>query len=123
MITGEVTPDREAVILLRVRSPGGGEMELDALLDTGFTDFLSLPPEVIAELQLPFREVSEFTLADGSTVRLEAYTVTVIWEGEERTVLALGAESDPLAGMALLHGSRVMLDVVDGGEVRIEPLP
>jgi hypothetical protein len=29
----------------------------------------------------------------------------------------------PLIGMSLLYGSRVTLDVVDGGPVTIEPVP
>ena len=34
-----------------------------------------------------------------------------------------GAAGGSLVGMSLLYGNRVVLDVVEGGEVLIEPLP
>src|SRR3712207_8041655 len=39
----------------------------------------------------------------------------------DREALALQAESDVLVGMSLLEGSRIVLDVVEGGEVSITP--
>ena len=38
-------------------------------------------------------------------------------------VLVLQADGEPLVGMALLYGSRVVLHVVDDGDVLIEPWP
>ena len=37
--------------------------------------------------------------------------------------MLLDADGGPLVGMSLLYGSRVTLDVVDGGPITIEPLP
>jgi predicted aspartyl protease len=66
---------------------------------------------------------SSFILAGGSIVALEVHRGTVTWDGADRGVLVLAADGDPLVGMSLLRGSRVTLDVVDGGPVTIAPLP
>jgi len=53
MITDTVNANREATLLLRVRGPSGQEQELEAVIDTGFTGFLTLPPGLVAALSLP----------------------------------------------------------------------
>ena len=47
MITGLVTADRQAIITLTVRGPAGQEHEIEAIVDTGFDGWLSLPSSVI----------------------------------------------------------------------------
>lgn len=54
---------------------------------------------------------------------LNVYLAKVLWHGREREVLALEADGRPLVGMSLLYGNRVVLAVVDGGDVTIDPLP
>nr|MBC8228759.1 clan AA aspartic protease [bacterium] len=51
------------------------------------------------------------------------YLAKVLWHNQEREVLVLQADGGPLVGMSLLYGSRVTLDVVDGGDVIIDILP
>jgi predicted aspartyl protease len=62
------------------------------------------------------------TLGDGSTAVLDLYRARLLWHDRERNVLVLQADGDPLLGMALLDGSRMSVDVVVDGIVRIEPL-
>jgi predicted aspartyl protease len=54
MITGIITAAREAVIRMVVRGPSGHEVTVDAVIDTGFTGWLTLPPALIGTLGLPF---------------------------------------------------------------------
>jgi clan AA aspartic protease len=123
VITGVITPGREAVIRLRVARAGRRGVEIDAVLDTGFDDALALPRRLITALGLPWAGPAQAMLADGSIVRLNYYQATVLWEGRRRKIMVLDADGGPLAGMSLLYGSRVTLDVVDGGPVTIAPLP
>jgi predicted aspartyl protease len=52
MIEGRVS-SREAIIRLVVSAPdGGNETELEAIVDTGFDRSLTLPPGIIADLNL-----------------------------------------------------------------------
>jgi predicted aspartyl protease len=123
MIKGIVTPSRQARIRLTVFSSGGQPNDVDALLDTGFNLFLTLPAATIAALALPFAMRTQASLADGSLVQLDCYRATLDWDGQRRSILVVSAEGGPLAGMSLLYRSRVTLDVVDGGPVTIESLP
>jgi len=63
------------------------------------------------------------TLADGSVTRLDAYLATVVWHGQPKGVLISQTAGTPLIGMSLLEGSRLTMDVVDGGKVILEELP
>ena len=59
MITGTVNANREAIISCGVRGPHGKEREIEAVIDTAFNGFLTLPPQVIAALGLSAGSVSD----------------------------------------------------------------
>jgi len=96
VIVGQINADREAVIPLPILGLGGQRVDVEAVIDTGFTDYLTLPPETIASLQLAFRESVEFVLGDGSPVQFETYVATVLWDGQEKNILVLASEGGPL---------------------------
>lgn len=123
MITGVITPGREATVRLILFNSSGRRQQVEAIIDTGFNHFLTLPSSLITTLGLPFAVQAKATLADGTVVSLNCYWVTLFWEGQARQIVAVAADDRPLVGMSLLYGSRVTLDVVDGGPVTIEPLP
>lgn len=124
MITGTVSADREAIIRLEVLSPDKESRAVEAVVDTGFTGFLTLPSYTVAALKLPLVGNRRTTLGDGSQVVLDLYLARVLWhEAQEHEVLVLQAEGGPLVGMALLYGNQVVLNVVDGGEIIIDILP
>jgi len=64
MITGAVSADREAIIRLSIRDAQGQEQEFEAVVDTGFDGWLSLPSVVIAALGLHWRRRGRALLAD-----------------------------------------------------------
>ena len=120
MIEGVVNSTYEAVIPLSLRGPAGQVQEVEAVIDTGFTGFVTLPPSLVTELGLAFMGTSEATLADGSEVSFDAYDVTVIWEGQPRDVLIDEADTTPLVGMLLLDRHNLNIDVENGGRVLIQ---
>lgn len=122
MIHGLITADREAVIHLIIRDINGQEEDIEAVIDTGFNDYLTLPKSLVSRLALPFAAPTQATLADGSTIRLDCYQATIIWNEQPRTILALEAEGGSLIGMSLLYGHLLTLEVVDGGNVVISSL-
>ena len=93
-----------------------------SVLDTGFTGYVVLPPAIVRQLGLANRGRRRITLADGTTQMQNAYTASVVWHGERHVVRVFEIGDRPLIGMRLLAGSRVTLDVIDGGAVTIEPL-
>ncbi len=122
MMVGRVTGTPEAIVPLVVAGPSGSKAKIDAVLDTGFTDFLTLAPATIAALGLPAMDTIECQLADGHVVSMQSFQAVVEWHGSPREVIVLEADGDALLGMSLVQGSRVAIDVVEDGEVRIEPL-
>jgi clan AA aspartic protease len=122
MISGVVTSDREATIRVLVRGARGQEAEVEAVIDTGFTGFLTLPARLIANLVLSFAGTTRAALADGSEVAMDVFEASVLWDDLEHDVVVLAAEGVALVGMALLSGYRVTLEVESGGSVRIEAL-
>jgi clan AA aspartic protease len=118
MIEGMVTAEREPIVRIRVVG-ATSEFVVDAVLDTGFNDFLTLSPEMIFALNLKEAAPLEATLADGSTVQAVGYSVIVWWDGHPRDVIALQFSSKVLIGMALLEGYDVHIEAVERGEVSI----
>lgn len=122
MITGFVTVDREAIVTLVVRGPGDGEAEIDAVVDTGFDGWLSLPSSLISQLGLSWRQRGRALLADGSESIFDTYEGVVVWDGRARRVLVDEVNAAPLIGMSLLGGYELRVQVVSGGNVTIAPL-
>ena len=120
MIEGLVNAAYEPVVPLTVRGPTGETREVDAVIDTGFNRFLTLPSTLVAELALPFIGVSRVVLANGSEETLDMHDVTVLWDGQSRDVDTFAADVTPLVGMSLLDGYALHVHVRDGGRVTIE---
>lgn len=123
MIVGGVNAAREAVVQLKVRGATGTERTLEAAIDTGFNDELTLPRQLIAELGLAYAAPAQAALAGGQIVEMDYFRATVVWDGRARETLILEVAGTPLVGMGLLEGHRVTLDVLPGGRVTIEQLP
>jgi clan AA aspartic protease len=122
MITGVVTAQGTAVVSVSLLALNRHSKTIDAVIDTGFNGFLTLPLPEIARLQFPYEGTMRVVLGNGQTVDLDMFTGTVLWKGQVREGLVLAAEGMPLVGMALLKGSRVCLEVTDGGLVTIDRL-
>ncbi len=97
--------------------------KIECIVDTGFSGYLALPSELIEVLKLPKIDDQEVLLGDGTVVSLEKYVAKVLWHSEERSVSVLRTEGSSISGMLLLFGSRVILDVIENGNVSIEVLP
>ena len=121
MILGAVNDAYEAVISLTVQGPSGQTREVEAVIDTGFTGFLSLPSALVTELGLPFLTNESAMLADGSLVRFSVHDAMALWDGQPRRVYAHLSDATPLVGMRLLDRHNLNIDVEDGGRVLIQP--
>ncbi len=121
MIEGLVNTAHEAVVTLALHGSGGQTRDIKAVIDTGFSGFLTVTPALAAELGLDFRGTSRATLADSSEITFPSYSVPVLWDGQARYVEADAADTTPLVGMRLLDGHSLYVEVEDGGRVVIEP--
>jgi clan AA aspartic protease len=123
MITEVVNANREAIIRLVVTGPDGQRQDTEAIIDTGFTGFLTLPPARIAALGLSWLSRQSGILADGSVDIFDVYVANVMWDGQPRTVTVEAADTDPLVGMSLLDRHSLRIDVLRGGVVTVSALP
>ena len=120
MIEGLVNAAYEPIVKLAVQGPSGRGREIDAVVDTGFNAFLSLPPSLVTELELPFVTSTSAILGDGALVRFNVYDATVLWDGQPRRVYVHMSDTTPLVGMRLLHDHSLYVEVEDGGRVVIQ---
>ena len=121
MITGKITVHQEAVIELEVGS-SNQFAKIEAVIDTGFTGYLTLPGVLVSRLNLQQAGEQRAILGDENRVVLKRHIAKVLWHGTERNVYVLQAEGGPLIGMSLLYGSRLILDVITAGNVTIDAL-
>lgn len=120
MIEGVVNAAHEAVVTLPLQGPNGQAREVEAVIDTGYSGYLTLPPILAAELGLPFVGTGHAYLANDAEVEFDVYDVTVIWDSQPRDIEADATGSTPLEGMLLLDGHDLSVQVRDGGRVLIQ---
>ena len=113
----------EAHITLTVQDGNGVAENVDFVIDTGLTEDVSLPLDIIVRLNLPRNcDIVDIVLADGSTGKFDLYTAYVLWHDRLVEVEVINMESTPLIGMELLRDSNISIDVVPGGTVTIAEL-
>lgn len=122
MIEGVVNAAREAVVTLPLQGPAGQAREIKAVVDTGYSGFLTLPTALVTELGLPFAHAGRAFLANDDEVSFDVHDVTVLWDGQSRHIKADAMGSIPLIGMMLLDRYDLSIQVRDGGRVAIHPM-
>jgi predicted aspartyl protease len=123
MITGKVNSYREATIQFPVLGREGQQQEIEAIIDTGYTGFLTLPAATIAALELTWYMQEEGILGDGSTFMFNVFEGFVLWDGAVKNLTIYESETSPLVGMSLLEGYELNIQGVSGGLVTIRPFP
>lgn len=122
MIVG-IVRGREPLIRLTVRGFRGLQQEIEAVVDSGYTGWLTLPPAVITALNLRWQTFGRGILADGSVNTFDVYQARVVWDGRLRRVFVGELDATPLVGMALLRGYEYKMQVRARGRVTIKKLP
>lgn len=119
---GVVNARREATLSIWVGNGKKRSHRIDAVIDTGFSGYLTLPSILIQSLELSWNAVDRMTLGDGREAIFDVYGATIQWNGQRRDVDVAESETDPLIGMALLYQCRLQVDAVVGGLVTVEAL-
>ena len=117
---GFVNQNCEAMLPIVVGRDNKPTQLVEALIDTGFTGFLSLPLSMIEPLGLPWIFSDSVTLGDGREVIFQMYRATAIWDEQFKVVDVAASESEPLLGMSLLYGFKLQVEAVERGTVNIE---
>jgi clan AA aspartic protease len=121
VITGTVV-GLQAKISLTLCPPGRSDISIDCVVDTGFEGALTLPPDVVSDLQLPYLTQISANLANDSSVMTRLYLATIIWQGVEREVVVLAMGRRPLLGTALMEDYHLSVDFCEGGAVIVDQM-
>jgi clan AA aspartic protease len=119
MITGIVNADFEPIIPLSICGSNGKVYTQEAIVDTGFNGWLSLPPDLIAELNLKWKRRGRAILGDGTECVFDVYEAVLVWDGNMLTIPIDEADSEPLVGMSLMEGYQLTVQVFEGGHVEL----
>jgi clan AA aspartic protease len=98
-----------------------GNLSLDFVIDTGFTDFLTLPVAAVRAMGLPIVNRRAGRLADGSVTEFDVYAARILWNTEERIVPVLAIGTRPLLGTSLLSDCKVTIYFTPSGAITVEP--
>ena len=119
MIAGSVNHHLEASLPVDIIVHGDAIQTVATVVDTGFSGELVLQEDIIRRLGLNPIGRRTFELANGELFDFDTYLATISWHGDRRLARVLQSEGEQLVGMSLLRGSRVTIDVWDGGEVTV----
>ncbi len=111
----------QAVLPVTFEIGQGQMLQIDCVVDTGFTGALTLPAEAVTRLQLPFVALVQASLADHSEISLPVHLANIHWNGKAREVFVLAIGRRPLVGTSLLSQCRFGAEFWEGGAVIIVP--
>ena len=98
--------------------------EVEAVVDTGFSGWITLPDGLIRELRLTYYGPRDNVTADGRVIQLTTYSALAQWLGHLRPIVVHQTDSErPLLGTALLENCRLTVDMRQDGLVTIQPIP
>ena len=123
MISGAVDLLRKPVVTLTVFDINGQERSVQANVDTGFSDSLTLPSSAIEQLGLKLLDRSNFRIGNGALATFNTYAATIRWHSGIRQITVLESEIFPVMGVGLLWENRLSVDFVLGGAVTVAELP
>jgi len=122
MIYGRLI-DGKSIVPVIFRLPTQPDFSLDFVINTGFNDHLTLPPQAVSAMNLPLYSSTLARLADGSDALLSIHLATIVWDNLEKVVPILASGYKPLLGTALMEGYHLEIDSEENGLVSLERIP
>ena len=121
-ISGHVDADLEGWVSLQIAGNDGRFRSIDAVIDAGFSGFLTLPRHLIESLGFRRRRRTNVLLANQVQASLNVWLAQILGHERLRTIRVLVAEGVPLLGTRLLTASQLTAQFRNGGEGLIEEL-
>lgn len=124
MISGRVNDIYEVVISVEVVAYDRRTAHrFDAVIDTGFSQYLMMPRGAISQMGLPIEGSRPLVLGNQQRHDFDFCYAAVFWDDEVRAIPVLISESETLVGARLLAGYLLTAAMVPGGRVTIAKLP
>lgn len=111
MIQGFFGDKGELFFELELTAADGSIVTVNALLDTGFTDWVAMDTQEVDSLEWLLIDTKKMQTARGE-VMFNLYQGTVSFDGQELTIPILGGEeiTEVLLGLAWLQNRRLVVD-------------
>ena len=125
VLAGRVEPVNilEARISVAVAGPSLEFREVEFVIDTGFSGWLTLPEVAVRELNLQLYQNRQVQIADNQVIWMSTYRAVAQWQGRQIGILVYQTENPrPLLGTAMLEHCRLTVDMQEGGPVAVTPL-
>jgi len=107
------TIDQYLSIRVRLEFIGnnGANVSYDALFDTGFSEYFSLPRHLIDVLGYTETDREIMILGDGTQREISIYEGHIIWDGQEQNAAIHCLDDDALVGMRQIENYLVTIPV------------
>ena len=115
MIHGRVEANGEIFFRVAVADRHGDLHDFTALLDTGFTGYLTLTPELIEALGIILDEEIPVIVGDGTIQTFRRYKGEIVWAGREINGYIHAVSGIPVIGLELLRGGKLYVECTEGG--------
>jgi clan AA aspartic protease len=117
-MTGYV--ERQPLLPIELQLENRPNLRIEFVVDTGFTDALTLPLQAVTALQLPFVRNETVNLADGSDVDVPVHSATIFWQDNPQEVFVYATGRRPLLGTLLLESWDLNIQFREGGLVTVD---
>ena len=122
MIIGTVDVGLNAIVSIAVVGRSGQRQTVEAVIDTGFNGYLTLPYRMVSLLEFLWVRSQSVILGDGNPQLCDVYDEEIVWNNQLRSIEIEAADTQPLIGMALMHSYDLRIEVVEGGAVSLKEL-
>ncbi len=111
MIQGYFGEKGELLFEIELIAGDGSGVTVNALLDTGFTEWLAMDIQDVESLGWTFIREQDMQTARGE-IKFNLYARSVVFNGQEVTIPVLGGEeiTEVLIGLQWLENRRLVLD-------------
>jgi clan AA aspartic protease len=119
MIEGQVNTVLEPMIEIGLCG-NSRETVIAAMVDTGFGGHVCLSDQHLDHVDLTFKFVERYELANGEVIVMDVFRGTIVFDQVQRDVdIITTASADTLVGASLLQAHKLTIDYV-GSTVRIQ---
>ena len=122
MIRGAFNERFQPIIAVEIADGDGEYHPVEALMDTGFSGQLTLPPDEVARLGLTYVDRTPLTLAGDQQLHASVHEGLVRWLGQPVRAYVIAMDGPPLLGMSMLENCEVTFRAQTGGEILIEDI-
>ncbi len=121
--SGHIDQYGRAVISVDLFDRQGRLYRINAIVDTGFDDFLALPTHLVQRLGLVWASRISMHVATSELAQFDTYAATILWLGNRLSIRVVQTQSEILVGIRLLRESQLTAQFWEGGSVSVQSRP